>query len=499
MSPTVVLAAVSGGADSTFMLHMLHKALQHTDCALHVCHVDHRTKMDSGADVEFVKSLAARLEIPFHPVELPASNEKLHSNRQARWRQDRYRLLTEVVLRLTEPGECSVVATGHHVGDQVETLLMNLLRGTHLAGLCGMKEWSLSEIHQQARPQDPGYVLIWRPLLACVPEDIRNCLKTWKEPWLEDKSNQDESHTRNRIRHHLIPQLSALRPDSLGFLAKQMESWRSDFQAIECIHEQNLNRALVSLSARASPSPKAAVVFHLDTFRHLPTWQQRGMLVQVVSRLGRNRHLTSARLNEMCRQLQPAARSCGPHTWFGDVCWSVWHKPPAGVVGLETDNDLLTFHLRDTEPFLLDIPRWPWAWDERNIPLTANNELELPGWTFFLSRCSDPGKTENSFEDRNPWDIYLDLAEIELNTTHLVLKPVDSRLKIQPSGMPFGTKSVGHILRDNHIHSTLRTHWPAVYTDSGKPIWICGLRMAAPFAPKAPDRFTLRLHWQRNS
>ena len=259
-SPAVVLAAVSGGADSTFLLRMLHRALQDTACAVHVCHVDHGYRQDSAADAASVKSLATRLNLPFHGLELTGADRTPVRNRQARWREGRYRLLAKTALRLAEPGRAAVIATGHHAGDQVETLLMNLIRGTHLSGLCGMEEWSSLAAQFQPTRQADVEVLLWRPLLAWTPDDIRSSLEAWNERWVEDRSNLDESHLRNRVRHRLVPQLAALRTDTVGFLANQMGLWRPDVQALERIHADNLARSELSLPQPDVPRANQSVL-----------------------------------------------------------------------------------------------------------------------------------------------------------------------------------------------------------------------------------------------
>ena len=490
-NPVVVLAAVSGGADSTFLLRMLHRALQDTDCALHVCHVDHRYRQDAAADAASVQALAARLQLPFHGLALTDAGRTPVRNRQARWREGRYQRLAETARRLAETGQAAVIATGHHAGDQVETLLMNLLRGTHLSGLCGMEEWSA--LTTPSRPAD-AEVLLWRPLLAWTPEDIRRCLESWGESWVEDRSNLDESHTRNRVRHRLVPRLTALRTDAVGFLAAQMESWRPDIQALERLHVDHLARAELSLPQPDVPPADRSVVMRLAPLRNAPPWQQRGMLAQAASRLNRSRQLSAARLDELCRQLQTVAGSRGPRPWFGDLCWSVWHRPPARVFDLPTDEDLLSLHKRGAMPFPVEVPRLPPGWRRGPMPL-AGTELRLPGWTLSAVRCAQPPPPSEMRDDSGPWHVHVDLASLEAHGNSLRLEPAMPRLRLQPAGLPAGRKQIRHILRDARVHGSLRPDWPVVYTADGDPVWICGLRHAAAYTVREPNRPVLRLRW----
>lgn len=490
-SPAVVLAAVSGGADSTFLLRMLHRALQDTACTVHVCHVDHGYRPDSAAEAASVKSLAARLNLPFQGLELTDADRTPMGSRQARWREGRYRLLTETARRLAAPGQTAVIATGHHAGDQVETLLMNLIRGTHLSGLRGMEEWS--SLAAQFR-QTGVEVLLWRPLLAWTPDDIRSCLEAWNETWEEDRSNRDESHLRNRVRHRVVPQLTALRTNTVGFLANQMELWRPDIQALERIHADNLARSELFLPQPNIPRADQSVILRLAPLRNAPPWQQRGMLAQAVARLHRNRQLSAARLDELCRQLETANGSLGPRPWFGDLCWSVWHRPPARVFDLPTSQDLLSLHRRGSMPFPVNVPRLPPDWRHAPIPL-AGADLRLPGWTLSATPCEHPPSMSKMRDDPYPWMVYLDLTSLAAHGNSIRLEPAIPQLRLQPLGMKAGRKQIRHILRDDRIHVSLRADWPVVYAEDGNPVWVCGLRHAAAYAVREPGRPVLRLCW----
>ena len=496
--PAVVLAAVSGGADSTFLLHMLHRVLQDTGCALHACHVDHGYRQDSTADAAFVQSLAARLKLPFHGLELPPPERRPARNRQARWREGRYRLLAATARRLAGPGQTAAIATGHHAGDQVETLLMNLIRGTHLAGLRGMGEWSALFGHSWPDTRDDVEVLLWRPLLAWPPEAIRNCLEAWGEIWMEDGSNRDESHARNRVRHRLIPQLTNLRPDAVGFLAHQMALWRPDLLALEQIHADHLDRAARPLGQPNMPPADQPVIISLPHLRSSPPWQQRGMLAQAVFRLHRNRQLSAARLLELCRQLQAADGSCGSRRWFGDLCWSVWHRPPKRLFDLPTDDDLLSLHKHGASPFPVAMPRLPPAWDRGPIPLDTDSALQLQDWTLVGMRCEPASSMAELRDDAGPWQVCLDLACLEADCNRLWLGRAIPHLKLRPAGMQTGSKQIHRILRDGRVHASLRPDWPVVYTDGGAPVWVCGLRHAARHTASKPGRPVLRLRWHRN-
>ena len=219
------------------------------------------------------------------------------------------------------------------------------------------------------------------------------------------------------------------------------------------------------------------------------------MLAQAAARLHRNRQLSTARLDELCRQLKTADGSRGPRPWFGDLCWSVWHRPPVRVFDLPAVQDLLSLHKRGTMPFPVNAPRLPPGWRPASIPL-AGTDLRLPGWTLAAMRCERPPSMSQMRDDPYPWQVNLDLASLEAHGNSLRLEPAMPQLRLQPVGMHAGQKQIRHILRDARIHVSLRANWPVVYTAGGDPVWVCGLRQAAAYAVREPGRPVLRLHWR---
>jgi tRNA(Ile)-lysidine synthase len=186
-----VLVAVSGGADSVSLLHILHEL----GYALEAAHFDHQTRNgESSADAAFTRELAAKLGVPFHlwtrPVEAEAKSAGLSFEEHAR--KARYEFLIEAARRRG----CIAMATGHHADDQAETLLMRLLRGTTSSGLGGIPPLR----------EEQG-VRIVRPLIACPRETLLGYLATRGIEYRTDRTNTNLRYLRNRIRHRLLPTL----------------------------------------------------------------------------------------------------------------------------------------------------------------------------------------------------------------------------------------------------------------------------------------------------
>jgi tRNA(Ile)-lysidine synthase len=183
--------AVSGGADSVALLHLLLELREKLGLVLSVVHFNHQLRAkQSDADEKFVAKLAAKHHLPFHAgrenVAAKAKREK--ANLEDAGRRARYNFFAQLVAdeKLTK------LAVAHTADDQAETVLAHILRGTGLAGLGG--------IHPTSGP-------VVRPLLQIRRTVLRAYLKDKKQTWREDPTNRDTSKMRARIRKKLLPLL----------------------------------------------------------------------------------------------------------------------------------------------------------------------------------------------------------------------------------------------------------------------------------------------------
>lgn len=180
--------AVSGGADSVCLLHILRELAAERQLSLAVVHLNHRLRdADSDADEVFVRNLAKTLRLPFYSDSVCVRD--LDPNLEQAGRQARLAFFR----RLMESGVVGTVATGHTQSDQAETVLYRILRGSGTSGLRGIA------------PVTPDGVI--RPLLSCSRPMVLDYLTRERLSWREDKTNQNTSFIRNRLRHELIPTL----------------------------------------------------------------------------------------------------------------------------------------------------------------------------------------------------------------------------------------------------------------------------------------------------
>ena len=213
-----IIVAVSGGADSLCLLHLLHRLCgpgkRYPELRLHVAHLNHKLRGEASAqDASAVAQIATAWGLPVTVGELdvPALARQERRSLEDAARTARYRFLRAVACG--QP-----IAVAHHADDQVETLLLHWLRGGGLAGMVGILP----------RQQD-----IIRPILEIShAQTIAYCQQHQIVP-LEDVSNTDPRFLRNRIRHELLPLLESLNPGIRATLLRNAEVMRVDAEWIE--------------------------------------------------------------------------------------------------------------------------------------------------------------------------------------------------------------------------------------------------------------------------
>jgi len=185
-----LLVAVSGGPDSVALLHALLAVRDTLGVRLEVAHLDHSLRGQEGeADAKFVSDLCKREALTLHRrrVDIPRLWDAEGGSIEALARRERYAFLEEA----RAVAGARWIVTGHNANDQVETFLMNLLRGAGPRGMGAMLRVG------------PGPMC--RPLLGTWRSEILEYLESHGETYCNDSTNQDLSRTRNWVRHRLVP------------------------------------------------------------------------------------------------------------------------------------------------------------------------------------------------------------------------------------------------------------------------------------------------------
>lgn len=192
----LILCAVSGGADSVCLLHLLRSLGAEGGFSVAAAHFNHNLRgEESDRDAAFVQAQCAAWGVPFFPGAGDVAGEaaRLGQGLEETARQMRYAFLEKTAEELG----AARIATAHNADDNVETLLLHLVRGAGLQGLTGI------------RPRRGDVV---RPLLTTSRAEIEAYLSEHGLPHVEDSTNTDEAYTRNRLRAQVLPVLRELNP-----------------------------------------------------------------------------------------------------------------------------------------------------------------------------------------------------------------------------------------------------------------------------------------------
>jgi tRNA(Ile)-lysidine synthase len=223
-----VCVAVSGGSDSVALFHVLHDMRQRLGITrLGIAHVNHRLRgRDSERDAAFVRRIAAGAGAAFHLKEI--DRKDVPASGVEEWaRNERYAFFGRVMIA----GPYRYCATAHTVNDQAETVVLRLMRGCGIHGLCGILPI-----------RGAGII---RPLLHVSKSDLRKWLLEKKLTFREDATNTDTSFTRNWVRHAMIPLLEKKEPLAVRHLAAVADNARAITELVRPIINKWIDKYVV--------------------------------------------------------------------------------------------------------------------------------------------------------------------------------------------------------------------------------------------------------------
>lgn len=255
-----IVVGVSGGADSICLLYLLRKYSEKVMFSLTAVHVHHMLRKDEAdADAAFVQTMCREMEVRclIAKCDVRGLSKATGMSLEEAGRTARYRSFAKVADSMSP----SKIAVAHNFDDSVETVLLNMIRGTDLKGFTGMKE--ISVVNNQ---------VIIRPLLEFTKSEIKEFLEMRKVQYREDSSNSETDFTRNKIRNKIMPILKDINPRAsihISNLAKSVEmvekytDWLAQeyFNAAVTLEEE---RAVISLAKIESADPfiKNKVVYN---------------------------------------------------------------------------------------------------------------------------------------------------------------------------------------------------------------------------------------------
>ena len=241
-----VLCAVSGGADSVCLLDRV-RSLGDVECAC--AHYDHGLRPESAEDAAFTAGLCEKWGVPFFTErgDVAALARDTGKSLETAAREARYAFL----YRAAAAWGADRIATAHTMNDNAETVLFRMARGTGLRGLTGI-------------PAERGRLV--RPLLRATRAQIEEYLRERDIPWREDATNALDDAARNRVRHHLLPDLAMIHPGALENVDRMIRSLGEDEAYLTSLAEDWLAKRGDELPAgelRALPRSVSARVLRL--------------------------------------------------------------------------------------------------------------------------------------------------------------------------------------------------------------------------------------------
>ncbi len=476
-----LLVAVSGGPDSVCLLHILVRLREKLKVELHVAHLDHKLRgAESDADAQYVAQLAYQLGIP---ATVEARNVKDYQARrrtslEEAAREVRYTFLAEVAKSLGT--EC--VAVGHTRDDNIETILMHLIRGTGTRGLRGLQPSS-----QWQSPENS--LTIIRPLLQLSRQETADyCHRYELEPRI-DASNLSLPPLRNRIRHQLLPLLRSYNPGIAEALLRTARIAGDDLAFLD----KEGSRLLASIAQRQGE----AFVLDKEEFLELPAGLQRHLLRETIKGLlGSLKDIEARHIEEIMAALsKPAGKRL---------------SLPGGLV------------------FIIEYNRYllaPESAPQSPLPVIGGETvLRIPGETLFsgwrvtasiLGSSQAEGKSEGALapsETKTPLPLdkgkgikgiglindsftaYLNLEKVGVRTVVRCRQPGD---RFQPLGMN-QPKKLGEYMIDAKIPRAWRQQVPIVCSPE-HILWVVGWQIDDRAKVTESTKQVLRLEFKQVS
>lgn len=498
-----VVVGVSGGADSVCLVHLLAHVAEQWHLKLHVAHLDHNLRPEAAADAAFVKDLAAALQLPFHTARLPVGAlTQQPGGLEAAARRARYAFLLRTTINVTPGDQVPCLVLAHHANDQAETVLLNLVRGSGLPGLSGMR-WrnamKLSDFDREIGGEDTTVaqriVQVVRPFLQVRRTEIMAYLQTHQLIWCEDASNQDPKFLRNRIRHEVLPRLEQINANLVETLGHTAEILAGEAERLQRLDRQTLAALCLDpgfsvQTETAEPGrSNARIVLDLEKFLALGLADQRGVLRQAVALLQSGLQDTSfEQIDTLIWSVRAHSFAGGPHSLVHQLAWTVAGATPQSPARL-------SLHQQAALPFLPTHPYLDETWRKvvGVMPLPCQGQVAIDqGWVL-QSEVIPRANLPSDWQQRGqPWRAYLDADQVGA----LALTTPRPGFQFAPLGLAGQHKALGDFFTDRKIPVSLRPGWPLLLDQvTNTLLWVCGLAPAYTARVTALTRQVLCLAW----
>ena len=421
-----VLVALSGGADSIAMVHMLRE-LEKTGVLTiaGVAHFNHRLRgAAADADERFCRDVAASLDLP---IEVDSTDVRALAAAEGRSLEDaartaRYAFLEAAADRL----EAEAIAVGHSVEDQAETFLLRLLRGAGPRGLAGIR---------------PRTGRIVRPLIEISRQELRDYVQERQLAFREDESNADLSIARNAVRHRLLPVLQAFSPSVADVLAREADIARED--------DDFLSQTAIDLASSIVLDTKHGIEVEIESVRALHPALASRVVREALDRAAPGQFFGRDHIRSTLTLMDAPVNGAG----------AALSLPGLSV---RREGGRLVFGGSRLEPFS----------NSFQFPLSIPGEVALPGWTVSAQAESEKG-------DRSFSAAAVSVAAVmKLPLVVRSRKPGD---RFRPLGMGGQGRKLQDFLVDRKVSRSERDTLPLVVDSDDKIVWVVGQSVAEDF------------------
>ncbi len=429
-----LVVGVSGGADSLVLLHALHAI--RPEAGLIVAHLDHALRPSSAGEAVTVAGIATGYGLPFHTRRVDvgrlAADHGFSLEEAAR--RARYDFLADVARAEDAPA----VAVGHHADDQVETILMHVLRGSGLGGLRGMTEAGELPGHPELR--------LLRPLLAVTRAEVEAYAREHRLQPLTDESNADLVFLRNRVRHELLPALESYNPQIRRRLRHMSEVIAADEAFLVSLTTTTLTRLIVARG-------EGALAWSREGWQALPLALRRRVLRLAAAVVAGDEPEPGFQALEAARQFAETGETGARVDLPGglallvayDRLWLTQH-----AVSIPVDRPQLS----SADPIILAVP----------------GAIHLEGgWTLLAEIADEELLAIETNPD--PWTAYVALPPEEA----LVVRGRRPGEVIRPLGLG-GERKIKDVMIDRKVPAAARAHWPVIAAGE-RVVWLAGLAL----------------------
>ena len=426
-----IVVAVSGGPDSTALLHALSALRVECDVRLVAAHLNHGFRgVEADGDTEFVRALCDGLEIPCHceTIDVPALRLRRHLSAQAAAREVRHAFLRRVAADVG----ARLIALGHNRDDRIETVLLHILRGSGLEGLAGISAY------------DPPLL---RPLLELSRAEIEAYCALYALDPRQDSSNRKTDYRRNRLRAELLPHLASYYNQCVGdSLLRLSELASADADLLNALAREVLPTVTVAQTG-------AEWLLEAEALVRLPLALRRRVLRSAIKAVRGDLRDVGMEATESILNALVAGRNSARNL-------------PIGVTGaVEVTIDLPLVRISRVAP---SSERLPWRY-QLDVPA----ELALPqaGLVIEARRClarNAPWPQRRHGQNRLIYRIEEITLPLEVRSWH----PGD---RMRPRGLG-GTKKLQDLFTDRKIRGEDRLRFPVLVDATGRLLAVIGLQ-----------------------